>query len=30
MAAMREHLEVNRATLKSLIQDAKDRFINRA
>jgi len=30
MATMREHETVNRTTLKSLIQDAKDRFINRA
>ena len=30
MAKMREHETVNRITLKSLIQDAKDRFINRA
>jgi hemerythrin-like metal-binding protein len=30
MATMRDHETVNRTTLKSLIQDAKDRFINRA
>jgi len=30
MAATREHRAVDRATLKSLIQDAKERFINRA
>ena len=30
IAAMREHETTDRTTLKSLIQDAKDRFINRA